>query len=144
MQDRDRDPDAWSSSLEAAVFHGQLEIVKRTGAGPARDDFGELPRWAAMGGSPEAIRHLVGLGADPNRRGPDRLRGPICGRWRRRTGSGKADLELWPSVVETSAASASTPSGKQCCGVSAMPKRPTAGLGAIRVASDRLIGNTSS
>ena len=54
------------SALEDAVRHDRLEIVKKIGIDPARDDSSALLAECWMCRSPELVRLLIEAGADPN------------------------------------------------------------------------------
>lgn len=64
----DDDPEMWSTALEAAVFWGHHEIVKRIGVDAARDDLNSLLHRSTFTANPEIIRYLAQNGADINHR----------------------------------------------------------------------------
>ncbi len=60
------EPDTWESGLWQACINGHVEIVKKIGPKPEKDDLDELLRLACYGQNVGLIEYLVGLGANPN------------------------------------------------------------------------------
>jgi ankyrin repeat protein len=69
LYEAEDDPDMHGTALEAAVFNGHFDILKRIGVDPARDDLNHLLHTATFSARPEIIRYLVERGADINSRG---------------------------------------------------------------------------
>jgi ankyrin repeat protein len=62
----DDDPDSFTTAFEEACMHGHLEVLKRLGPDPARDDLSALLHSAAFFANTEVLSYLLGLGARPN------------------------------------------------------------------------------
>ena len=57
------------TALEAAIFYGHFEVVKKLKIDPIKDDTNELLYESAFSGNKEIVELLLELGADPTRRG---------------------------------------------------------------------------
>ena len=62
----DDDAEMWESALWQAVSSGQLEIVKKIGIEPKKDNLNELLSAACSSDDESMIRHMIESGADPN------------------------------------------------------------------------------
>ena len=70
------DSDSYTTALEEACTHGHLDVLKRLGPDPQRDDLSELLRSAAFFAHTDVISYLIGLGACPNDK-PDGTSGSL-------------------------------------------------------------------
>lgn len=64
MGDSDVDDDDVETALVAAVRRGQLDVVKKIGVDPARDDATALINEYCLWPNPELLEYLIQLGAD--------------------------------------------------------------------------------
>ena len=68
LDEPDDDPEMYGTALEATMFSGNFESLKRIGVDPAVDDLNHLLHIATFSAQPEIIRYLVKHGADINSR----------------------------------------------------------------------------
>jgi hypothetical protein len=65
--DQDEEESLWETSLHSAVSYGRLEIVKKFGFDPAKDNLQEEFRSACYSCDVPLIRYFLEMGADANR-----------------------------------------------------------------------------
>ena len=57
----------WETSLHSAIFYGRLEVVKKFGFDPAKDNVQEAFQSACLSCDVPLISYFLSMGADPNR-----------------------------------------------------------------------------
>jgi hypothetical protein len=61
-----QDEDSAGTALEDAVRYGKLDVVRKFGIDPQKDDVTALLRRSSIGTEPEIVKMLLDAGADPN------------------------------------------------------------------------------
>jgi len=64
--DEEDDPESYTTGLRNACYGGNLEVLKRIKPDRGRDDLAQLVNYAAVLTKSEAVRYLLGCGANPN------------------------------------------------------------------------------